>query len=331
MKHYWHKKLIVNIFLFGILFGTIAAVASSGTVEPYTFGGKAQIKSESLDSEAELHHKTVVKPVLKKQGEKKAEGNNRENSNIQENGEDAEASEPHPQDIVPQQAIKPVFTGKKIAYLTFDDGPSKNTPELLDILKEENIKASFFIAALSEDTPLKRSWIKRESDEGHTIGIHSWTHDYKYIYSSESNFKDDFDKVRDMIVSVTGKNPKFMRFPGGTDNTVSLKINNGKPIMPLLLQDVTDEGYIAVDWNSGGMDAVAHVPSKEFLAARITAECSHLNIAIILLHDSAPHKSSVEAVPIIVQNLKAMGFSFEPLTESGDIVRRSPAVKFFKN
>lgn len=239
----------------------------------------------------------------------------------------ASDSKPDQQQISPQPAVKPVYKGQKLAYLTFDDGPSKNTPALLDILKKEDIKATFFITFLSSDSSQKRAWIKREAQEGHTLGIHSWSHDYKYIYSSENNFIEDFDKMRDVIKSSTGVDPKFVRFPGGTDNTVSIKYNGGKLIMPELLDYITKKGYIDVDWNVGGMDAVKHIPSTATLVREITAECSHLKIAVILLHDSAPHISSVEAVPQIVKNLKAMGFEFEPLTSADEAVRHKPASK----
>ena len=216
---------------------------------------------------------------------------------------------------------------QKIAYLTFDDGPSYNTPDLLDILKENNVKATFFVIASSKDTAQRRAWMKREVDEGHTIGIHSWSHKYSYIYSSESNFLADFTEIKNMIVAATGVEPKFSRFPGGTDNTVSLKINNGAPIMPKLLQDVLDQGITPVDWNAGGMDAVTPVPAKSTIVNGVVNQCKNLKTAIILLHDSSPHSSSVAAVPEIIKQLRAMGFTFKPLTSSDEAIRRSPALK----
>ena len=215
----------------------------------------------------------------------------------------------------------------KVAYLTFDDGPSYNTPRLLDILKENDIKATFFVIADSEDTPQKRAWMKREVDEGHTIAIHSWSHEYSYIYANESNFLTDFNKIKNMVVSATGVEPKFFRFPGGTDNTVSLTINKGKPIMPTLVNDVLNLGMTPVDWNAGGMDAVIPVPSKETLVNGVVDDCRYLKSAVILLHDSDPHASSVAAVPEIITKLRAMGFTFKPLTSSDQAFRRNPALR----
>lgn len=215
----------------------------------------------------------------------------------------------------------------RVAYLTFDDGPSSVTPAILDTLKANNVKATFFVIASSKDTPQRRALMKREVDEGHTVGIHSWSHKYSYIYASEANFMDDFNKIREMIISATGVEPKFSRFPGGTNNTVSIKVNNGKLIMPALLKDVQSQGFTVVDWNAGGMDAVSPVPSKEAIVKGIVNQCKSLNRAIILLHDSETHKSSAEAVPEIIRQLKSMGFTFKAFTSSDEAYTFKPATK----
>lgn len=316
------RKNLLKYLLIIVLIGAIASTAGVGC-------WLSQISQNSKPAAA-------IQQANFKLPESKGKSSSQNEKNVvtkdQDNNHDSKsASVDQQSDVNPQDAVQPTFLGKKVAFLTFDDGPSRNTPKLLDILKQYGVKATFFVAALSEDTPQKRQWMKREVDEGHTIGIHSWSHNYKFIYSSENNFKYDFDKMRDMIVSATGVQPKFMRFPGGTDNTVSLKYNNGQPIMPILLRDVTDWGYIAVDWNAGGMDAVKHIPSKNTLANIIVSQCSKLNTAIILLHDSEPHQSSVDAVPIIIQRLRAMGFTFEPLTTSQEVVRHKPAIAYAKH
>lgn len=216
---------------------------------------------------------------------------------------------------------------KKVAYLTFDDGPSKITPLLLAELKQYNVKATFFVIADYENTAKKREWMKEEVQQGHTIGLHSWSHEYSYLYVSESNFFTDFYKIKNMIVQATGVEPKFMRFPGGTDNTVSFKYHNYTPIMPSLLKDVEKKGMTVVDWNAGGMDAVYPVPSKETIVNGVVNECKYENKAIILLHDSSPHSSSVAAVPEIITKLRAMGFTFKSLTSSSEAFHHKAATK----
>lgn len=220
------------------------------------------------------------------------------------------------------------LSGKKVAYLTFDDGPSANTPVLLNILKSYNVQGTFFV--MGKDSPQRRAWMKMEVDDGNVIALHSWTHDYKYIYANENNFLTDYNEIKDMIVSATGVTPKYMRFPGGTNNTVSIRVHNGVPIMPTLVKDVESMGVTPVDWNAGGMDAVNPVPSKEAIENGVVNECRDLKSAVILLHDSQPHESSVAAVPGIITRLRAMGFTFEPLSDDPKPVMTKPAMAYRK-
>jgi peptidoglycan/xylan/chitin deacetylase (PgdA/CDA1 family) len=266
--------------------------------------------------------------VLQPQNEKlKQQVENMSSSleNLQKRPKAAVTSNPTPQTTVVMP--DPSLTDQKTAYLTFDDGPSQNTPHLLDILKENNVKATFFVVAMGKDTPLKREWLKMEIADGNTIGVHSFTHNYSYIYQNEANFLTDFNEMRNIIISATGFVPRFSRFPGGTDNTVSLDINHGNPIMPLLLQDVEKMGITPVDWNAGAMDAVDPVPSKETIVNGVVKECAELKTAVILLHDSEPHESSIDAVPEIIAKLRAMGFVFKPLTPGAPVIRRNPVLK----
>jgi peptidoglycan/xylan/chitin deacetylase (PgdA/CDA1 family) len=266
--------------------------------------------------------------VLQPQNEKlKQQVENMSSSleNLQKRPKAAVTSNPTPQTTVVMP--DPSLTDQKTAYLTFDDGPSQNTPHLLDILKENNVKATFFVVAMGKDTPLKREWLKMEIADGNTIGVHSFTHNYSYIYQNEANFLTDFNEMRNIIISATGFVPRFSRFPGGTDNTVSLDINHGNPIMPLLLQDVEKMGITPVDWNAGGIDAVDPVPSKETIVNGVVKECAGFKTAVILLHDSEPHESSIDAVPEIIAKLRAMGFVFKPLTPGALVIRRNPVLK----
>lgn len=215
----------------------------------------------------------------------------------------------------------------KVAYLTFDDGPSACTPELLNILKQNNVKATFFVSVDGEDTSYKRELMKQIVIEGHTIGVHSWTHKYPYIYKSVDNYNADFTKMYNIIVEATGVKPVFMRFPGGTNNTVSLRYHSGTPIMPTLLTNYLNKGMIPVDWNVGGTDAVTPVPTSTKLVNDVVAGCAGKQKATILLHDSGAHESSVKAVPEIIKQLKAQGYTFKALTSADEAMRTKPVVK----
>lgn len=150
----------------------------------------------------------------------------------------------------PKKCFFSVSNGKPgVIYLTFDDGPStKNTARLLDILKEENVKATFFLTDKTNTDYL----IKRMYDEGHTIGLHTASHNYKYIYSSTTNFIKDIEKIQEKVARITGEKSSIIRFPGGSSNTVS-SFNPG--IMCTLSNMVIEKGYHYFDWNVSSGDA----------------------------------------------------------------------------
>jgi peptidoglycan/xylan/chitin deacetylase (PgdA/CDA1 family) len=202
----------------------------------------------------------------------------------------------------------------KVAYLTFDDGPTSVTPHLLDVLKENNVKATFFITFMSLDTAQKRAWLKQEVDDGYTIGVHSWSHKYDVIYANEQNFLNDFNKMKDIIVSATGVQPKVCRFPGGIGNTVSITASGGQIIMPKLVADVKAMGFTPFDWNAGGEDADTPYPTTEQLVKDILNDAKGHNDVVILMHDT--HEFSIDVVPEVVQNLRAQGYTFKMLTPS---------------
>lgn len=219
--------------------------------------------------------------------------------------------------------------GVKVAYLTFDDGPSAYTPQLLNILQQNNIKATFFIAFMGQNTLQKRQWLQQEVTDGETVGIHSWTHNYAYIYSSEQNFLTDFTTMRNIIVSTTGIDPKICRFPGGVGNTVSLKYHQNTPIMPTLVTDVQNMGVKPFDWTAGGEDAEFPRPANgEQFASKVMTDIGSSEHPIILMHDR--YQVSIDAVPILIKQLRAKGYSFSTLsanmtavTEKSVLSRRS--------
>ena len=132
-------------------------------------------------------------------------------------------------------------------YLTFDDGPSESTtPYILDILKEENVKATFFILNYNDNTEYL---VKRIVDEGHAIGLHGYSHEYSYIYQSEETYMENLSKLRNKIKESTGTDTIITRFPGGSSNTIS---NYNPGIMTRLTKKVIEEGYRYFDWNSNG-------------------------------------------------------------------------------
>lgn len=210
---------------------------------------------------------------------------------------------------------------KKIAYLTFDDGPSKNTLEILKILKENDVKATFFVNGHENYTSLYKSI----SDDGHALANHTYSHDYKTIYSSVDNFTSDVKKLDDFLTDITGQEPTHVfRFPGGSNNTISRRYG-GKNIMNDIIKEMTNEGYVYFDWNVDSTDASAYRQDKNKIVNSVINESKHTNKAVILMHDLNPKTTTVQALPEIIQALKAEGFTFEVLTN------HSPQVQFIKS
>lgn len=202
--------------------------------------------------------------------------------------------------------------GQKIAFLTFDDGPSCYTPGVLKILTREKVKATFFVAFMGSDTRTKRNWVRMEQTTGQTIGVHSWTHKYSYIYASERNFMADFHKMRSILTEITGTEPRLFRFPGGVSNTVSLRVHGKKPIIPALLVDLAQAGMTPFDWTAGGEDAQIPRPaSPRQFAAEIISNVGRQEHPIILMHDT--DRISEEAVPYVIAQLRAEGYRFAVL------------------
>lgn len=195
--------------------------------------------------------------------------------------------------------------GGKIIYLTFDDGPSQYTNQLLDVLAKYNAKATFFVVNTGMG-----STIGREIREGHSVGVHSATHNYNYIYSSEEAYFADLNRMRDIIYENTGTLTTLIRFPGGSSNTVS-SFNPG--IMSRLAQDVTDMGFQYFDWNVDSNDA-GGANNSDTVYQNVINGASGRRVSVVLQHDTKGF--SVAAVEKILIWGIENGYTFLPLTSS---------------
>ena len=197
----------------------------------------------------------------------------------------------------------------KTIYLTFDDGPYKYTEKLLNILNEKGVKATFFVTAQNGDYV---NLIKAEHDAGHSIGIHTASHVYKNIYSSEENFFSDFYAMQQMVFDQTGKYAKLYRFPGGSSNTISGDYSKG--IISKLAEDLQNRGYTYVDWNVNSGDSEGLKTAEEVFENTVK-EIENLGSAdaVVLLHDI--HEWAVDAVPMIIDWGKENKCTFAALSE----------------
>lgn len=216
------------------------------------------------------------------------------------------------------KVVKPISGTGKVIYLTFDDGPSSTiTPGILDILKEENVKATFFVI---HHSPSLDYLIKRAHDEGHTVALHSYSHNYRQIYSSGTDYFADLYAIQTQIKNITGVAPNIIRFPGGSSNTVS-RFNPG--IMSYLTQEVTKKGFTYFDWNVGSGDS-GEAHTKEEVYQNVTQSLGSKN-NVVLMHDFENNYKTLNALRDIIRYGKKHGYTFLPITETTPIVHHRVA------
>ena len=183
--------------------------------------------------------------------------------------------------------------GIKRVYLTFDDGPSPNTDKILDILKEYDVKATFFVVGKENYT----DQYKRIVDEGHTLAMHSYSHVYKDIYSSLDAYKQDLGELRTFLYELTGVECNIVRFPGGSSNTIS------KVDMHTLIDYLDSENMVYFDWNVSSGDASRTYKSASQIASNVLGNIDKYNNAVVLMHDAAEKNSTVDALPTIIESI----------------------------
>ena len=197
----------------------------------------------------------------------------------------------------------------KILYLTFDDGPSRQTQQILDILDRYHAKATFFVL----DADHYAYQYKNIVDRGHSIGLHGYTHEYSVIYSSTDHFFDNLQKISDKVYDYTGVRSRLIRFPGGSSNTVSMYYNVG--IMTELTREVEERGYIYFDWNASNDDATGEFLTAGEMVRRATAYNGGRQL-VMLMHDSSDKDVTVEALPEIIAFYQAQGYVCMALHEN---------------
>lgn len=212
-------------------------------------------------------------------------------------------SESHPELYV--EPPDKFVTEQKTVYLTFDDGPSNRTPEILDILKKHDIKATFFV--VGPDTEKRREWLRQIAADGHTIGIHTYSHVYNSIYESEQNYLDDFAAASDFVFAATGQRPNIFRFPGGSINNYNTLVYRN------LIAEMTRRGFTYFDWNVVCED-YGNDRSTDDIYYNVMGGMKNKDRAILLLHDSEQKNLIVGALDRIITTLKSQGYTFAALT-----------------
>lgn len=202
-----------------------------------------------------------------------------------------------------------------IIFLTFDDGPtSDSTPQILDILKNRNVKATFFVLHYDEHN---EQFIKREQQEGHTIALHGYTHNYSEVYQSAETCIENFEKIGNQVYQTTGERSKIIRFPGGSSNTISKKYCKG--VMTELVNRVIELGYRYFDWNVDSDDA-GHAKTSQDIYNNVTSGIKPERKNVVLMHDFAGNYKTIDALDSIISWGLEQGYVFRKITDETPMV-----------
>ncbi|MBO5247605.1 MAG: polysaccharide deacetylase [Eubacterium sp.] len=200
-------------------------------------------------------------------------------------------------------------------YLTFDDGPSENTPEILEILKAHNVKATFFVTGKEEEE--LKGWYEQIVADGHTLGMHSYSHKYSTIYESVDAFAADFEALRDYVKELTGVDCKYYRFPGGSSNQVS------NADMNEFIDYLGEQGMTYYDWNVVCGDATSQIYTADELVDNVMKDVVKYKYSVVLMHDATEKDTTVEALDALLQQLEAMNVEILPITEDSPVIHHN--------
>ena len=281
-----YKYILLAVFIGIILITTVSIVAKNQTSKSLAVQEQEQEQQQeeimriALENKQKEEEEKKIKEEQEKQREKQEEEN---------------------------------ATG--IIYLTFDDGPTADsTPQVLDILEQNNIKATFFVIHYSEQN---EHLVKREKEQGHTIALHGFSHTYSVVYQSADSCLENFRKIGEQVYQTTGINSKIIRFPGGTSNTVSRKYCEG--VMTELSQRAIDEGYRIFDWNVDSDDA-GKAKTSDDIYNNVTSKLKPGRNNVVLMHDFAGNHKTIGALQGIINFGKENGYVFRKITEETEMV-----------
>ena len=211
-------------------------------------------------------------------------------------------------DFYAEEPAPAQVTRENTMYLTFDDGPSDLTPEFLQVLEEKDVKATFFVVGKTDETSKER--YRQIVAAGHTLGMHSYSHDYKKIYQSVESFLDDSYQLFTLLKEETGVTPSVFRFPGGSINSYNMGVYQE------IIAEMARRGFRFFDWSLSAEDAAKHSPSAAAICDGILTRAEGRSRGIVLMHDSYHCKTTLEALPKLIDGLREKGYALEPLDRS---------------
>lgn len=285
------KRMLLSCFLAAVLIPTALSICLGVRVH--------SLKQQIAELEAEARDREQKEAVLSEEDSMQAEAEE------QTEEDSIRAWEEQERELPVQQHRK---DGIRKVYLTFDDGPSIYTDDILDILKQYDVKATFFVVGKGKGA--YEDAYRRIVEEGHTLGMHSYSHAYGEVYASKEAFIQDVNKLQDYLHEVTEVYPDVYRFPGGSSNQVSTVD------MQELKAYLDEIGVTWYDWNISSGDATGHL-SKDRIVENATRNLENYHEAVILFHDAADKKTTLQALPEIIERILAMEDTvIVPITET---------------
>ena len=300
-----------------ILFIIIAAfVVGSSTLMAIKFSESKQVV-QALGVNKETNLESNNKKSVESNGENNTDNKNELNSDVTSLENDPVADdiafvEKYLAQQMKGQMPDGAADGKKVVYLTFDDGPSETvTPIILDTLKAENVHATFFVVGKAiDENNVTKNLIKREVEEGNAIGNHTYSHNYNNLYPNKTvsvdNFMTEVDKTNKSLKNILGENfqTRAIRFPGGHMTW------KGMDAMDATMKE---KDYHQVDWNAMTRDAEGKPKNAEQLKQELINTITGRQKAVILMHDTYGKEETAKALPGIIQYLREQGYEFRTM------------------
>lgn len=304
------RRLFYNkLILCGLVFFVISGILFCRVVESGEDDRRRNTVERAERQDKEKTGKKNGRPDKKEEAEEREEEKKEEERKEEEKKPDDRTSFAV-QPGVPVGTFEP--SDEKVVYLTFDDGPSDKTQAVLDILDKYKVKATFFVTG---HMPEYRPMIKKAYKQGHTIALHTYSHDYQQVYSSVDAYFQDLEAVGQVVKEQIGYVPCFIRFPGGASNTISANYCSG--IMSAIAPMVQERGYQYYDWNCSSGDGGVHTAEELVQGATSSSE----NNIMILCHDATTKQTTVDALPKIIEHYQALGYTFKAIDRSSYVVQ----------
>lgn len=267
---------------------------------------------ESVTGEAVID--SAGKMILSAKASDAAEGADQDNDQDKDNDQGDQAGLKVPEKKADE---KETAQEARKVYLTFDDGPSKNTRKILKILDRYNVKATFFVTGRQDEASLKL--YQEIAERGHTIGMHSYSHKYDEIYASVDTFEQDLEQIQSRIFDAVGITCRLYRFPGGSSNQVS------KLDMKEFIRVLKERKITYFDWNVECGDASSHSYTAKEMVDNVMQDVVKYHTSVVLMHDAENKSNTVKALPVIIENLLEIDAKLLPIDENTSLVQHVSA------